>query len=103
MFTVIPPLTAPDGAAAGDEHKHLTIQTILQHYASSGANTTDGTSAPAAKTISYCHDHDVVCAPGFGGLGGISVLPGPSGFEQHTNYTSSEERDLGEWITNKLF
>ncbi len=56
-------------------------------------------SALTGRTISYCHQFDLVCAPGFGGSVGFWA-PVPSGFEQHTNYTSSEGRALGEWAAD---
>jgi hypothetical protein len=46
------------------------------------------------RTISLCHDRDVVCA-----IGSTAIL---SGSEQHTNYTPGEAMDLGEWAADRI-
>ena len=40
-------------------------------------------------TLAMCHNKDIVCAPGFG-----------SSPTQHTNYSSSEETDMGFWAAD---
>ncbi|WP_188113632.1 cutinase family protein [Nocardioides humilatus] len=43
------------------------------------------------RTISMCHDNDIVCAPGWG-----------SGGSQHTNYSIAESESLGRWSAEWL-
>ena len=45
----------------------------------------------ASRTISLCHNNDIVCAPGFG-----------SWTTEHTNYSSNEITPLGTWAADHL-
>jgi hypothetical protein len=42
------------------------------------------------RTVTFCHNNDIVCAPGFGSIVG-----------NHTNYSSQELEEMGFWLANK--
>ena len=46
-------------------------------------------SSVVGQTLALCHNHDIVCAPGFG-----------ASASNHTDYDSAEENDMGLWAAD---
>ena len=45
-----------------------------------------------SRTLTMCHNHDIVCSPGAGGIGFLAT--------QHTNYNDAETFALGRWAAS---
>jgi hypothetical protein len=43
------------------------------------------------RTVEICHNHDIVCSPGLG-----------ASSSNHTDYSTSEEDALGDWVADEL-
>ncbi|WP_188113629.1 cutinase family protein [Nocardioides humilatus] len=75
-----------------------------EYYAGGGVRNADGIwthfspydngplpSQVSGQTLAFCHNHDVVCSPGFGAR-----------VRNHTNYTNDELRHMGSWAGYKV-